>query len=436
MRILLVIPGTGDFYCGACIRDTALVRALRRFGHEVIFQPLYLPLLTDEPDIEDHTSILFGGINVYLQQKSALFRKTPRCIDRFFDAHWLLDFSARRAAMTKSSELGEMTVSMLAGEEGRQAKELNRFAQWLQNQQRPDVVILSTGMLLGLAKVISRDLGFPLVCTLQGEDGFLDALPEPYQSEAWRLFTSSQEYVDAFIPVSYYYADVMKQRMNLHPDNCIVIQNGISLDGYGDPASRPETPTLGYLARMCPVKGLDTLIEAFLHLKKKPEFQSLKLKVAGTMTHADRPFVDEMKKRLAEAGVLSDASFLPNISRNEKIEFLKSLSVLSVPATYGEAFGLYVIESMAAGVPVVQPRHGGFSEIIDRTEGGVLYEADDMNEYISTLSELLSQPGKAHEMGMRGRDSVHDYFHVDRMAQETLQILERVRRSGQPRPSL
>ena len=430
MRILQIVPGTANFYCGACIRDTALVRALRRLGHEVILQPLYLPIMTDEPDIEHDASILFGGINVYLQQKTKLFRNTPRWIDRIFDSRRLLSFSARQANMTNASELGEMTISMLEGENGKQAKELDRFARWLSEIERPDVVILSTGMLLGLAKVISQDLRFPLVCTLQGEDGFLDALPEPHRTEAWRLFSSNGEYVDAFIAVSHYYADVMKRRMNLHSDKCLVVQNGISLDGYGDPADAVETPTLGYMAHMRPAKGLDRLIDAFIQLKKRPEFRSLRLKIAGTMTRADRPFVGEMKKRLEDADVLSDASFYPNISRNEKIDFLKSLSALSVPATYGECFGLYIVEAMAAGVPVVQPRHGGFPEILDRTSGGILYEADDMGSYVSALAQLLSQPEHARQLGLRGRDAVQDHFNVDRMAQDILRILERVRESG------
>ena len=56
---------------------------------------------------------------------------------------------------------------------------------------------------------------------------------------------------------------------------------------------------------------------------------------------------------LERHSLLRDVEFLPNITREEKIAFLKSLSVLSVPAAYSESFGLYVVEAMAAGVPVV-----------------------------------------------------------------------------------
>ena len=431
MRILQIIPGTANFYCGGCIRDTALLRALRRLGHDVVLQPLYLPLFTDEPSVESQASIFFGGINVYLQQKTGFFRNTPRWIDRILDSRWLLNLSAKQAGMTKASELGEMTVSMLRGETGRQVKEFSRFTHWLKDQTKPDVIILPNGMLLGLAHAIKKEFDIPIVCTLQGEDAFLDALPEPYRTDAWQIFSERTESADAFIPVSNYYANAIKPRLNLASDKCFAVQNGISLDGFGEMNGAPKPLSLGYLAHLRKEKGLDVLVEAFIRLKRNPSLQSLKLKIAGTMTKADFPFVDRLKKQLNEAGVFDDVEFYPNVKRDEKIQFLKSLSVLSVPATYGEAFGLYVIEAMAAGIPVVQPRHGGFQEILERTNGGLLYEPDDMESYVMTLTDLLSKPEDAHRLGSQGRESVHQNFTVDRMAADVLQVLERVRHTAE-----
>ena len=64
-------------YCGACLRDNALVTALRRMGHSVVMAPLYLPLTLDEEDQTAGSPVFFSGINVYLDQQSALFSSRP-----------------------------------------------------------------------------------------------------------------------------------------------------------------------------------------------------------------------------------------------------------------------------------------------------------------------------------------------------------------------
>jgi len=128
MRIVQITPGSGDnFYCENCMRDNMLVRALGRLGHDAMLVPLYLPPQLEETGKDRSVPIFFGGINVYLQQKFSLFRKTPRWIDRLFDAPFFLNWAARKAGMTSAKELGETMLSMLEGEEGRQVKELDRL---------------------------------------------------------------------------------------------------------------------------------------------------------------------------------------------------------------------------------------------------------------------------------------------------------------------
>jgi glycosyltransferase involved in cell wall biosynthesis len=426
MKILQIVPGTSNFYCGSCIRDTTLVRALRKLGHEVILQPLYLPIFTDEPDIERDHEIFFGGINVYLQQKLDLFQKTPRWIDRLLDSKWLLNMTAKKAGMTKASELGEMTISMYKGKEGRQKKEYERFINWLKENHDPDIALFPNGMLLALALEVKKELNIPVVCTLQGEDGFLDTLPEPYKSECWKLFSELAPQVDALIPVSEYYSSLIRERLNLQSDNYHTIQNGIPLDGYEELNGIPHEQSIGYLARMCEFKGLDTLVDAYIRLRKNNDFPNLKLKIAGTRTEADIPFVEGLQKQLENAGLLNDVEFYPNISRDEKIKFLKSLSVFSVPATYGESFGLFVVEAIAAGVPVVQPDHAGFKEIMSRTKGGLSYEPDNLDAYVSALSDVLRNPQQSRQMAIKGRDIVFEHFNVERMAKDVVSVFEHV----------
>ena len=434
MKFIQITAGTGNYYCGACIRDNAMVRALRDLGHETVMVPLYLPFVTDEADSCGGTPIFFGGINLYLQHKSALFRRTPRWIDRILDSRPLLRWAAGMSGMTEGGELGEMTLSMLRGEEGRQVKELRRLLEWLRRGPRPDVIGLSNALFLGMAPALKRELGVPLLCTLQGEDVFLDSLPEPYRGEAWAAVAERASDIDAFIPVSHYYGGVMHERAGIPADKIHVVYNGISLDGF-DSGDRSETQrAVGYLARLCPDKGLDTLIEAFIHLKLNPDFSDVRLHVAGVMTASDEPFVKAMRARLAQSGHERDAEIVPNITRDRKIEFLNTLSVFSVPALYGESFGLYVVEAMAAGIPVVQPRHASFPELLEVSGGGILYEGEGPAALAAALAGLLSDPDKARALGVTGRDSVFREFGADRMARDVVRVCQDISGLGDALP--
>lgn len=423
MRILLLTPGTGSFYCGTCMRDNALAVALRAQGHDAMMVPLYLPPALDEASSAENAPLFYGGINVYLQQKVGLFRKTPRWIDKLFDTPGALKSAASRAGMTQAHELGDMTLSMLQGEDGRQAKELARLSEWLAGDGKPDVVCLSNALLMGLAGQIKRETGALVACTLQGEDTFLDSLDEPYRARSWAAVAEKARDVDAFIAVSRYHADLMTDRAKLPPERVHVVYNGIRLEGYGPhPAPTDAPPVLGYLARMCPPKGLGTLVDAYILLRKRGQVPGLRLHVAGAQTAGDISYVTGLQVKLAEEGIGDDVRFLPNIERDAKIAFLQSLSALSVPATYGESFGLYILEALAAGVPVVQPRHAVFPELLAATGGGVLCEPDDPASLADALETLLRDRAKAHALGESGRQKILSKFSVEEMARNVANV--------------
>ncbi len=423
MRLIYLTPGTGSYYCGTCMRDNTLVTALRRLGHDATLVPLYMPLMTDEPDASEGTPIFMGGVNVYLQQKSSLFRKTPRWLDQMFDSPKLLAMAASRAGTTSPVEMAEVTVSMLRGEEGHQNKEIERLVQWLKENQKPDAICLSNALLIGVARRFKAELDVPIYCCLQGEDSFIDDLPEPHKTQAWQIMSERCGECDAIIAISYYYRELMARRMNLPLEKFHVIHNGIALNGYGPAPNPPTNPTLGFFARTCRAKGLHTVVEAFILLKQRNTIPHLKLRVAGTRAAGDEAFVEEMKNKIAAAGFASDAEFGPPLTREQKIEFLQTLSVLSVPAIYGEAFGLYVIESLACGVPVVQPRSGAFPELIEATQGGVLCEPDNAQSLADEVEKLLTNVEAAREMGERGRQSVRRDFSADTMARNVVKVL-------------
>lgn len=427
MRIVQITPGAGDsFYCENCLRDHATARALRDAGHDVMMVPLYLPAYSDAPETDLRKApLFFGGINVYLQQKLALFRHTPRWLDRLFDADGLLRWAGRKTGMTRAKDLGETTISMLRGEHGRQGKELRRLTDWLTQQDAVDVVLLSNAMLLGLAEPIREALGAPVVCFLQDEEPFVDALIEPYRSQAWALIGERARGVEALVAVSNAYADRMAPRLGVPREQVHVVHLGVDVEGYEPAEAAAKIPTVGFLSQMCHAKGLDLLIEAFVRLKRAGH-ETLRLRVAGGKTDADEPFLAELHRRLAREGLAEHVEFLNAFDREAKAQFLPGLHVLCVPSRDPEAFGLFVLEALACGVPVALPAHGAFEELIDLTGGGVTFGSEDVDDLTRTLADLLTGPERARAMGRAGRQAVIDRFRVQHTAENLTRLCEQV----------
>jgi glycosyltransferase involved in cell wall biosynthesis len=428
MNIVHITPGAGGMYCGGCFRDNALVTALRKAGHEALMVPLYLPLTLDEPDQSAGTPIFFGGINVYLDQKSALFRKAPRWLHKVLSSPALLNWASGRAAKTRAADVGDLTLSMIRGEEGNQARELDELITWLKSQPQPQVICLSNALLVGLARKLKQELNVPVACMLSGEDTFLDALPALLRSQTWQVLAERCLDVDMFLAPSHYFAELMSDRLHLPAGKVKVVRNGINLAGY-QPSRRPgpvdsDSPVLGYFARMCREKGLHALIDAYLILKRKAATKSLKLHVGGGCGPNDEPFVREQRQRLSDAGVLKDVEFFPNVDHAQKIAFYEGLTVFSTPAPYGEAFGLYILEALAAGVPVVQPRHAAFPELVSATGGGVLCEPGNAEALAAGIEELLLDRDRAWQLGLKGRKAVEVAFTIETMAREIIAVYE------------
>lgn len=422
MKIVVLSAGTGSFYCGSCLRDNALVKELRALGHDAVMVPLYLPPRLDGPDMSRGRPVFFGGINVALQQALPFLRKAPRWVDAALSWRWVLRLAGRLASLTRARGHGAMTLSMLKGEEGHQFKEIDRLIEWLDRKQRPDVVLLSNALLIGVARSLKERLGVPVICNMQGEDGFIDDLDEASAKEAWGLIGKQAVHVQKFVAVSQYCAAVMRRRAGLPASKVTVVRNGIDLEGYD--RIRPPVPdaAVGYLARLCPAKGLDILVDAFIAMKRTDRIPGLRLRIAGAMTFADRSFVSMLKRRLAARGLAASVDFVPNPSREEKQEFLRSLMVFSVPVKGGEAFGLYVLEALATGVPVVQPREGPFPELIEATGGGILVEPGNSNALAHGLEEVLIDPRKGRILGQRGREAVFRDFSSRQMAEGMLDV--------------
>lgn len=425
MKVVHIVPGAGGtFYCPNCMRDNALVKALRNLGHDVIMVPMYLPILIDTEGISGDVPVFFGGINVYLQQKFGIFRKTPRWVDRLFDSPWMLRQAAAREGSTAAAGLGPLTLSMLQGKDGNQGKELDRLIEWLTTHENPDVVHISNSLLLGLAPELKRALKVPVVCTLQDEEMWIDHIDAPYDRLCWEAMSTHADDVDAFVSVSAWYAEEMGRRMGISEAKMRVVPLGIDLNGRVPASPQFDPPVLGYLSKMTESLGLGLLVDAFITLKKNPKLTNLKLRATGGQLGHDVDFVKKLKSKLAEHGIENDAEFVAVFDAAHRYEFLRTLTVLSVPAPEGESFGMFIPEALAAGVPVVQPNVGGFPEVVEAIEGGIIYDVKEADGLVKALESLLLERERVAELGQRGRARVFKDFGIDRMAKDMAAVYE------------
>ncbi len=416
LHVVILTPGTGAWYCGACMRDNALAKALHSAGHRVSLLPMYLPLTLDEEVLESSRTapVFFGGINLWLQQKFSFFRHTPAWFDRWMDSPRLLRGAARRSHMTRAHDHGEMTLAMLRIEESRLGKELDKLCAWLR-REAPEVLVLSTALQAGMIRELKRRLGVKIICCFQGEDSFLDSLPEPWRGDCWRELALRVREADALVSPSRFYAELMQQRLG--PDNLTIniISNGIETASHAPVREKTGPPVIGYLARMSREKGLEIMVEAFVHLRTVLGHPSARLHLAGAATAENEPLIAALKQRLAAAGLAPDVTWSPNISREEKTVMLGGLTLFSVPAIYQEAFGLYLIEAMASGVPVVQPASAAFPEIVARAGTGVLVEPRDPPALAQAWHDLLDNPDDLRSMAENSRRAAVDHFDVSVM---------------------
>lgn len=413
-------------YCGSCLRDNAMATELIARGHDVMLLPVYTPTFTDEPNVSrDH--VVLGGISAYLEQYVPMFRKTPRWLDRLWDSKFVLSLASRRSISTNPKMLGEMTVSVLKGEDGFQRKEIDKFIEWTRHEPPPDVINLPYSLLLGMAAPLKQALNVPILCTLQGEDLFLDGLQEPYRTNALNLIREHIKHVDSFLSVSEFYARFMPDYLGIPAEKIRVVPLGINPQGFDLRETNRNGPfTIGFLARIAPEKGLHVLAEAYRILRKSGELPEARFEAAGYMAADCKKYLDEIQKRLKDAGLESEFHYRGVLDRADKIAFLRKLDVMSVPATYDEPKGVSLLEAMACGVPLVQPRRGAFTEIVENTGGGLLVKPDDPESLAEGILKLVKNRELAEELSANGFRGVRERYTAVNMADRVLEAYESV----------
>ncbi len=427
MKVAHIIPGSGgSFYCGNCLRDSKYMKALQDLGKEVIKVPLYLPLFEDSRDLDEEIPVFYGAVDTYLKQRFPVFRHVPKFVDKMLNSKSVLEFAAQNAGSTNAKGLEEMTVSMLLGEEGLQKQELERLVEWLKNDAKPDVVHLSNGLLLGLARRIKQEMDIPVVCSLQDEDVWVDVMSDKHRDEVWQIMEDRGKEVDAFIAVSNFYAEEMFRKLHIKKEQMHVNYIGVDADDYQVKDIRSKEPMIGYISRMNEENGLSILVDAFILLKEDEEYKSVKLKITGGKTNDDKAFIKEQKRKIEQAGLEQDVLWVDEYEGPARQDFFDSVAVLSVPVLNGEAFGLYQLEALASGIPLVQPQLGAFPEISELSEGGIIYHPNSPKKLAKALKKIILDKDKLSELSTKGLAGVKEHFDVHKQAEKLVQIYEKV----------
>ncbi|NQU66492.1 MAG: glycosyltransferase family 4 protein [Candidatus Marinimicrobia bacterium] len=427
MNIIHIVPGTGSaFYCENCVKDGGLVKALQKAGHSVTMIPLYLPLTIDDLKlVDDSTPIFFGAISTYAKELLPRI-KFPEWFTKLLNAKPMLKIAAKKAGSTRAAGLEAMTISMLNGEKGNQADELEHLVNWIKTELQPDVIYLANVMLIGLAHKIKKSIRVPIVCALEDEDIWLEDMDEQSQEKIWQIISERSIDVDAFVPVSDYYRERMIEKIQAPIEKFHTVHIGIDMDGYRKKKEFNGAPVIGYLSRLTESLGFGIITDAFILLKTKYGHEDLKLLLTGGITDDDTTFLEQTKTKLKQANCLENVTIIENYDRQSRIDYLSRLTLLSVPMIKGEAFGLFQLEALAAGVPIVQPQVGAFPEIIEKTGGGITYYPNSPEKLAEAIDGLLADPKRLKSMSETGRTNVETNFSNIKMASRLIEIYNKV----------
>lgn len=251
-KIAYLTSGAAGMFCGSCLNDNSLARAMIAQGADCVLVPLYTPIRTDSKNVSAD-QVFFGGINVYLQQRYSIFRYLPKWLDRWIDTPWIIRMATARQVKITAHDLGAMAVSMLKGSAGFQRKEVTRLVDWLSGDLTPDLVVFSNILTAGCVPELKQKLPCKVLVTLQGDDIFLRGLQQPYQQQALAEIRRLADHIDGFLVHSEFYADSMAKFLGIPREKCHHLPLGIDVGEFtptNTPQTKPSRPlTIGYLAR-------------------------------------------------------------------------------------------------------------------------------------------------------------------------------------------
>ena len=386
-------------FCGSCMQDNTLARALRMAGADAVLLPTYTPIRVDEENAST-SRVFLGGVNIYLDSRLPGWRLLPRVFKRWLDLPSVVQFLTRRSSSTDASQLGDLTIDMLRGSQGPQQAEFHELADFLCDDLNPDVVLFSNALLSGILPELKTRFRGKIACLLQGDDIFLEALAEPWKSQARSLISQNAAGFDRLFTHSRYYTEFMQQYLNLPQDKFRTIPLTIdaeshlsnyemhpSLSSKASHSASNQRTTIGYFARICPEKGVFQFLDAAEEVISQTT--DIDFVIAGFLPELHRV---RFEKRLRAVQKQASGDRLrwegSPADRTEKFRILRSFDWLCVPSEYHEPKGLYVLEAALAGVPSLLPNHGAFPERLADLGIGQLYEPDSRAALVAAILSL------------------------------------------------
>ena len=409
--------------CGSCLRDNILVKRLRDLDCSVVLVPVYTPITVEGENCSDN-ALLYGGISVYLEQKFPPFRYLPGFMTKWLDRPGLVSsLTKKRKIEIEAENLGELTLSILRGEKGNQRQSLKRAVQWIKKESKPDIINLTNLLIAGFVPSMKRELNSPVIVTLQGDDLFLDELTESHRSLVISELRRLASHIDGFITFSQFYAKKMADLLEVPEEKFHLVNLGVDTDEFNNFTRHPiKDPTIGYFGRLAPEKGFHNIVDAFIEIHQKYNLNNARLCAGGWLSPADQNFFNQQVEKLKSANLINFFDHAGSPDLDKKKDFFGKIDVFSLPTIHEEPKGLSVLEAQACGIPVVQPDHGIFPEILAKTKGGILYDPMDSKSLAKEIVRLLKDKDHANQLGEVGRKNTFELFSAKKMAKETLQV--------------
>ncbi len=441
MKIAIITAGGAGMFCGSCMQDNTLARALRMAGADAVLLPTYTPIRVDEEN-ESTSRIFLGGVNVFLASKLPGWKLLPRTIKRWLDRPSVVQFLSKRSQSTDAGQLGDLTIDLLRGSVGPQQAAIRELIDFLCDDLQPDVVLFSNALLSGIVPELKSRFSGRIACLLQGDDIFLDALKEPWKSQARELVSQNAAGFDRLFTHSRYYTEFMARYLNLPQTRFRTIPLTIDADPMrmnddmhverqpNDVVTAIGTPgirrtTIGYFARICPEKGAFHFLDAAADVVAQRN--DIDFVIAGFLPELHRT---QFEKRLRTVQKTAGAGRIRSegspASRNEKFRILRSFDWLCVPTQYHEPKGLYVLEAALAGVPALLPNHGAFPERIADLKSGRLYEPGSRKALMDAILNLPSADADAIPSNAVLRDRCLKRYGMATTGPEILKAIQEV----------